>query len=305
MTATAAWQMPTAFLPLIGIETLPVTGEAEAGFETAPSTCVYVTAPIEQGVNLRASSQFSADCDVWVESSNRAAIAATASSDMTATRICANGDTYLHATSTVTPNPVPCDHPFRDPLEHLGRPDQAANACDFQDLTIKGHVRMRPGVYCGTTTIRPASNATFDPGTYVFRDGELVIGSGSSATGEDILLYFQGREAGLHVSDGAHFEGHGLPGGEFAGLVIYVDRDCNECSNLVRAGGTAALEGTVYAPTAPFTVQSRASTVAAPAALFIVYQMSLESSATFTVKSNFNGGVPAAYADATLLRLLR
>lgn len=303
--AEAAVEMPTAFLPLIGVQSLPINALSEADFEGAPATCVYVTAPIEPGVTLFASSKFNADCDVWVESTNLASISGMASSDMEATGICSNGGTVLRATSTVTPEPSPCVKPFNDPLANLARPSEASGACQFTDLTLKGIVHLRPGVYCGTTSIEPSSRATFEPGVYVFRDGELSLGSGTDAAGEDILFFFEGRAAGLKIGDGAHFEGHGRQGGAFAGLIVYVDRDCLGCATTVKAGGTAALEGTVYAPTARFSVQSRASTVAAPAAMFIVYQIDLSSSADFSVASNFDGSVPAAYADAARLRLVK
>ena len=305
VAVSSIFEMPTSFLPVIGIEALKVNASASADMLSSVETCVYVTAPSEQGVNLHASSDLAADCKVWVESSNARAIQATAASTMQAKEICANGGTFLWATSTVSPAPEPCEHELRDPLRALGTPDQGG--CDVTDLTVKGNgVRLRPGVYCGTTTIRPASHATLEPGDYVFRDGQLVIGSGSSAEGDDILLYFRGEGAGLNVGNGARFYGSGRRSGEFAGLLIYIDRDCEDCATAIEAGGSAGLEGTVYTPSAPFLVQSHGSTLAAKHALFIVYQLMLESSARFTVKQDFaDSEVPVAYADSASIRIVK
>jgi len=305
ITSLAA-SIPTSFLPLVGIGALPVNGYAEADFELLTETCVYVTAPKEQGITLEASSEFRADCGVRVESTNPRAISATASSDMHAHEICSNGDTFLWARSTVTPSPSPCRDDYLDPLRHIMPPSQANAGCDFVDHTVKGHVSLPPGVYCGTTTIAPSSHAVLEAGEFIFRDGELRIGSGSSAFGEDILLYFAGRESGLNVGDGSRFEGHGRSAGEYAGLLVFVDRDCLKCANVVHAGGTATVEGTFYAPAAPFTVQSRASTVSAGHALFIVYQLIQKSSASFTVmRDDGSGKVPKAYIDAVSLRVVK
>jgi len=306
ITSLAA-SIPTSFLPLVGIDALPVNGHAEADFELLTETCVYVTAPKEPGILLEASSQFRADCGVRVESTNPRAISATASSDMEAREICSNGDTFLWARSTVTPNPSPCRDDYLDPLRHLTPPSQASAGCNFVDHTVRGHVRLRPGVYCGKTTIAPASHAVLEAGEFIFRDGELRIGSGSSAFGEDILLYFEGSESGLHVGDGSQFEGHGRSAGEYAGLLVFVDRDCRKCSNVVHAGGIATVEGTVYSPAAPFTVQSRASTVSAGHALFVVYQLIQKSSASFSVTRDDGTGndVPNAYVDAASLRVVK
>ena len=305
VVASSSWQMPATFLPVLGIDTLTVHGSAEADIQASTETCVYVTEPVEFGVSLRASSEFAANCGVRVESRDARAISLMASSDMQATEICANGEAYLRASSTISPLPSPCLDEYRDPLQHLGVPERAAGGCDFRDLTIKGKsLRLRPGVYCGTTTLSPASHAVLEPGEYVFRDGEFAIGSGSSAAGEDVLLYFQGHGAGLNVGHGSRFEGHGRLSGEFAGVLVYVDRECDGCANLVNAGGTASLEGTVYAPHAPFTVQSRASAVTAAHTQLVVRQLILESSASLAVDLGA-GGVPLAYTDVSLVRLVK
>ena len=298
--------MPTAFLSVIGLSNLSVNGHAEADIEIATETCVYATAEDDEGIALKSSSEFRANCRVRVESASDRSISATASSDMTATEICSNGETFLWATSTVTPAPVPCHQDYLDPLAHLAQPKGASDTCDFNDLILKGQVRLRPGVYCGTTTIAPASHAILETGEYTFRDGKLEIGSGSSAFGEDMLLYFQGAHSGLLVGDGSQFEGHGRLEGDFKGLVVYVDRECFSCSNIVEAGGRAEIEGTVYAPTAPFTVQSRASTVGAFQAFFIVHRLRVESSASFTVERGGGaGGVPVAFADEIVVRMVK
>lgn len=304
--ASSEWAMPTSFLPVVGLDSLRVIGHAEADIEATTENCVYVTAERERGVSLSASSEFNSNCGVRVESVSERAISATASSDMTASQICANGGTFLWATSTVTPLPIPCDEAYRDPLAHLAVPTNAKGACDFQDVTVKGRVRLKPGIYCGLTTIEPASHAVLESGEFVFRDGALVIGSGSSAFGDDILLYFQGKNSGLRVGNGSKFVAHGRLEGEFAGVLIYVDRDCAACSNVVEAGGQAEIEGTVYAPTAGYTVQSRASSVSASHAFFIVYQLTLESSASFTVNRYATAdGVPEAYQDQALVRMVK
>ena len=302
---SSSWQMPAIFLPVLGIDTLTVDGSAEAALQASTETCIYVTEPTEVGVALRASSKLAASCGVRVESRNARAISATASSDMKAPEICANGEAYLRASSTISPMPSPCIDEFRDPLAHLGVPERAAHGCHYRDLTVKGKaLRLRPGVYCGTTTIAPASHATFEPGEYVFRDGELAIGSGSSAAGSDILLFFQGQSAGLNVGHGSRFEGQGRSSGEFAGVLIYVDRECDNCANIVNAGGTASLEGTAYAPSAPLTVQSRASAITAAHTQLIVRQLVLESSANLAIHLGA-GDVPLAYTDTNLIRLIK
>ena len=53
-------------------------------------------------------------------------------------------------------------------------------------------------------------------------------------------------------------------------------------------------------------MQSHGSTLAARHALFIVYQLMLESSARFTVKQDFaDSEVPVAYADSASIRIVK
>lgn len=304
--AEANWRMRANFLPLIGIAELAVSGAAEADFQAVNETCLFVTATRERGVDLHASSELRADCNVRVESSDSRAISATASSDIRAKEICSNGGTYLWATSTIEPSPAPCARPYVDPLGHLGRPASADAPCDYRDFVAKGRAQLKAGVYCGETRIAPASNVTLMPGEYVFRDGELVIGSGSVARGDDLLLYFHGQSAGLHVGHGSRFDGSGRSSGEFSGVLVYTDRDCESCTNAIEAGGTAAFDGIVYAPSAPLSLASHASSITAPGALVVVHRMVMRSSATLVVeKSDAPEGPSMAAAETAIIRLVK
>jgi hypothetical protein len=307
VTTEAEWQMPANFLPLIGIATLPVRGLAEAALDPKAETCIHITAPRDPGVTMTASSQLNAECNVRVESDNARAISLTASSDMKAEDICSNGDTYLWATSTVTPTPRPCAASYIDPFRNLSAPDEAAGPCMVRDFKQKGDVDLRPGVYCGTTEIAPASHVRLAAGVYVFRDGGLVIDSGSSAEGDDILLYFTGKNAGLHVGDGAHFAGKGRQSGVFRTILIDTARDCEDCAHVIRPGGAVKLDGVVYTPTAPFQIQSHGSSVSAPGSMFVAYQLGLASSARFEIKASGSGsaGGATAFADTAIIRLVK
>jgi hypothetical protein len=184
-------------------------------------------------------------------------------------------------------------------------PADAGSPCDYHDLSLQVSAIANPGTYCGTTTVR-GTGVSFLPGEYVFRDGMLTIGHGGEAMGADVLFYFEGSGAGLNVANGGDLQLSGRRSGELAGVLLYAARDCEDCEIIVNSGGAASFEGTVYAPSTPFTVETHFTNYGASYALFVVSQLVLRSAGELEITNDYSGSpVPLAYYDAANIRLLK
>ena len=52
-----------------------------------------------------------------------------------------------------------------------------------------------PGVYCGGLNVSGTANVTFNPGTYVFKDGFFFVGNSAVVKGTDTGFYLTGKNS--------------------------------------------------------------------------------------------------------------
>jgi hypothetical protein len=65
-------------------------------------------------------------------------------------------------------------------------------SCTKTNVNLKnGIYKLSPGVYCGNTILKPQAHVTFEPGTYVFKNGILEIQGQASATGNGVTFVFE------------------------------------------------------------------------------------------------------------------
>lgn len=183
--------LATAFAAMLGDPTLAVRANAIAVTSASAPACMVILDPTnQQALLVNSHARITATgCDIAVDSSHASAFQTDGSSNVTAHRVCVAGGHNRRGSSTVSPAAQTGCEPVGDPYAGMAEP--ASAACTYTDLRVNSGSRtLTPGVYCGHTEIRTGANVTFQPGTYVFRDGEFEVRSNTSLTGDGVSFHF-------------------------------------------------------------------------------------------------------------------
>ncbi len=255
VSASARYNYPTAILKLIGINEIPLEAKAAARpqIENGGVACILAlneTLPDSfhlQGINESNSK----NCWVWVNSSSSSAMSAVGAAVASARGFCTHGG--VEGMDHFGPRPFKCnrlDDPFYEEMLAHG---PLTNKCDHTNKTLKkGNHTLQPGVYCGSTSLKPHANVKLAKGVYFIKDGDLDVQAGSTLNGEaGVTIFFMGSNTFFNVQGGANVLLKAPSTGDLAGFVL-VDRKPSSHSpiheTIIRGGGDLKIEGVVYAP---------------------------------------------------------
>ncbi len=255
VSVTARYNYPTSILKLIGLDQIPLEARAAARpqIENGGVTCIL--APNEslpdsfhlQGINESNSK----NCWVWVNSSSSSAMSAVGASIATAKGFCRHGG--VDGMEQFGPRPYKCnrmDDPFHKEMWDYS---PLTTKCDHNNKTLqKGSHQLKPGVYYGSTSLKPHADVKLEKGVYIIKDGDLDVQAGSTLNGEEgVTIFFMGSNTSFNVQSGANVLLKAPAEGDFAGFVL-VDRKPSSHSpiyeTIIRGGGSLKIEGVVYAP---------------------------------------------------------
>lgn len=311
----ASESVPTTLLKVIGINEIPVRVESEAviGATSSAPQCILLLEPSDIGLYANSDAKLDANCGIQVNSRHSTeSLFANSLSHITAADVRVSGTSRLNSGSTVTPAPIDGSPQQADPLASLVEP--ASGGCTYTDFTVNsGQTRtMTPGVYCKKTLINSGSTAIMQPGVYVFRDGEFLINSLSTVTGNGVMMFFQNKDARLNVNSDSVFSVSAPTSGSYAGILMFQGRHADNAGAppfIINSDGNTKLEGTIYLPLGTLEVNSHSTAKQSAAYTAIVARdMVLNSFGTMTVRSNFEGPTPlppllAGFKNVTLARL--
>ena len=256
-------EMPTYFMPVLGIPRMTVSARAVAGVMSA-GACVHVLdGTSEKSFEVSSGSElYAPNCIVKVHSCDSEALSVTSGSSMTAHKIQVCGKANLSG-ATVIPDPnlgvcdgTPCQK-GADPLAYLPDPVVPAG-CDFTDFKTsskgkpKDPVPVDPGTYCNGISIESGSHVFFRPGHYWLKGGGLNIDSGSSALGSDLTFYNTVGEGysykPFEIQSGSKVYLKAMQGadkGIFDGMLFWVDRNVvGDYDNKIESNTQSYFEGT-------------------------------------------------------------
>ncbi|WP_018262924.1 TadE/TadG family type IV pilus assembly protein [Methylobacterium sp. WSM2598] len=158
-----------------------ITVEATAEMAGTIKVCVLVLDAAASGaLALRDQSRIDAgNCSVYVMSADRRGLQMTDGAALTSLKSCVVGG-YAGG-GYVRPRPISGCPPMRDPLQ--AREPPPVGGCTYTNLAIADERRtLMPGTYCGGLMINAGASVTLAPGTYVIKDGPLVVGSEKQET---------------------------------------------------------------------------------------------------------------------------
>ena len=305
VTVTAAMNVPTALLGVVGITELPVNAKSVASSVTSPpsipptATCVLLLQASQVGLYVNSESKLDATCGLHVNSNHSTeALFANSSSHITTTSTCVRGEARLSSGSTATPTPVEGCAVKPDPLLSLAEPSNAAASCNHTDFKVEnGQTKtMSPGVYCKKTLINSGGTATMQPGVYIFRQGEFLVNSQSTVTGSQVMMFFVDKDARLNVNSDGVFKVSAPKSGTYQGMLMFQGRHHDNSSAppfIVNSDGNTRLEGTIYLPKGTLEVNSwsTANQLAAYTAI-VADKMVLNSNGTLKIKSDYTTNTP-------------
>lgn len=219
-------QVSTFFAGLAGLRTQTVSARAEAA-RGVGGPCIYALDPTGPAIFILAGVIVHSRCPVVDESTSSDALSCVVGAFLYAPRISDSGGTagllcLAHSTpETYVPEPTP-----RDPLGYLDAPSTANNSCGTStgspyygsskavNIVLGGNVVFNPGVYCGGINITASllSKITFNPGTYILKDGTGLLGITqgglninlnelTSITGNGVTFYNEGPNGGFSVTE--------------------------------------------------------------------------------------------------------
>jgi Flp pilus assembly protein TadG len=237
------------FAHFLSANVTPIVTNATAMLQGESRLCILGLHPTDPfGFNmLKNANVQAAGCAVYSNSTNSSSMTLASGSSVTASKICSGGGIVATGNKTSVPPQIDCP-PLPDPLASLGAP--AVGACSFTNYKITtGTASLSPGVYCGGISISGTANVTFNPGTYVIKDGFFYVAGTAVVTGTNTGFYLTGKNALLWFLGSATVNLSGAENGPLAGLLFYADRTmASIIPHIISASNVHQLTGTIYFP---------------------------------------------------------
>lgn len=230
------------------INTLQTSSTAE--IVGKPNVCVLALEPSTHEALLleHDANVLGRDCSVFSNSAHINAIKAKNSAKLEADFICSRGG-KSGGPGNFTPDPMTDCPGFEDPLNSRPAP-LMSGVCDETDLVIDfGSRALTPGTYCGGITIADGARVTLDDGTYIIKDGPLVVETDGELTGQNVGFYFTGDKAGVNFREDSVISLEAQKSGIMAGLLFFSDRNQSENTVFeIMSEDARVLLGTIYLP---------------------------------------------------------
>jgi hypothetical protein len=175
------------------------------------------TLELEQSAMMTATG-----CMVYSNSKSPGGLQAKDESVLNAGLICTAGGKAKTRGAHLTPEPVLDCPKMDDPL--ASRTPPSDNTCSFTDTVIRGGTQvLRPGVYCNGLKITDGAQVTLARGTYIIKDGPLIVDKGGTMQGTDVAIYLKGRGANLTFATASTISLAAPKDGPLAGILIFDD----------------------------------------------------------------------------------
>lgn len=168
-------------------------------------------------------------------------------STMSAKVICTSGG-YTGAQNAFDPVPTTDCPEAADPL--AGRAAPVETKCDFTDYKVEiGLQTLRPGVYCGGLVVTTLARVRLMHGTYIMKDGPLILTNGASLNMVDASVYLTGKDSILYFDYTTSLDLSAPVSGPLAGILFFEDRNA-PVGQVHQIGSRIApqLLGTIYLP---------------------------------------------------------
>ncbi len=274
---------------------ISVSSYAEARGSDASTCIIGLDTSSRSTILLNTAAKITGpDCAVYSNSTANSGIEVLRDARIISSLTCSSGG-YAGAAGNYSSQPL-TDCPAReDPL--AGRTAPSVGACNYTRKQVDDYSgALEPGVYCGGLVINGASNVTLNPGIYVFKDGPFNVLRTSKVKGENVGLFFTGRNADLYFQEQSDISLSGPISGTMAGVLIWQESDPRSGKMFeVRSNKVHTMTGTIYLPNSTFYASVNAQVAQSSAYTAVVARkISLDGSVELVLNDNYGDtDVPA------------
>ncbi|GJD95848.1 TadE/TadG family type IV pilus assembly protein [Methylobacterium iners] len=238
---TVRESVPLAFGKLLNVPQVELVVHSTAKLAGTTRLCLLALDPTRQGAfHLEASARITAtDCSLYSNSTSSAGIQAENNAVASSISTCTAGG-YKGSSANFTPPPATGCPPLKDPLAGRARPspgpcivlptytnpkkgDDGPDDPAYGSNVVSGTVTLDPGTYCGGLRLTKKASVTLRPGTYIMKDGPLIVDKKGSLAGTNVSLYFTGDKAGLLFDQDSVVSLTAPRDGDMAGLLFSED----------------------------------------------------------------------------------
>jgi hypothetical protein len=248
-------EVPNPFKKILGSATLTVTVEAEAQKMQAGPICVLGLDPSEaETIDINGNAEVNlTNCTALANSKSGEGMRQVGTSWMKAKAI---GVTGGYTGDNFMPVPITGADPKPDPLASIPMPKAGACVADVPKKLQQTTVTLDPGTYCGGLDIKADSHITLKPGIYIMLNGPLMVNSGATLTGNNVMIAFLGPDATAYIQAGAVVTLTSPLEGTYAGIQFFGDRETYSSKSgkveplwfTVIGDSTVSWDGTLYMP---------------------------------------------------------
>ena len=268
----------------------PIKVTATARFVGSNNICVLGLAGSGRGVYLDKNSRLTGNnCGVFSNSTASDSLSVNTGAYLKAQVICAAGGSNTSSSGSVDPLPVTDCPAMADPL--VDRPAPSSGGCDQTGFSLLNQTRtLNPGVYCGGLTVDGISTVTLSPGTYVIKNGPLLIEGKTTLKGDGVSFFVTGSSPGsLLFTPNTHISLSAPVNGTMAGLLVFEDRDLGvKLKHKISSNDAHSLIGTIYLPVGDLVVDANKPVADQSAYTAIIVQhLELNSGPNLVLNSNY------------------
>lgn len=257
-TGTVSASVPTQFLELAGISSIPVSVSATAKLTTSSTACVLIlNKTASQSLLMNSGSDIEASkCEVHVASTGVNAVIFNANSTLNTSKTCIASSSIIDNGGT-HPNLVKSCTVATDPFAgNLPTPSTTASNCNGGNYN-GGSYTLTPGVYCGWYNFNGTNNLTFSPGVYVIKGGGWNV-NGGSWTGAGVTFYFADTSK-IQFNSGVKATLSAPTSGTYAGILMYEAEGLSTSQFVLDDSKGHTLSGLIYLPSRQMTVNAGAN----------------------------------------------
>jgi Putative Flp pilus-assembly TadE/G-like len=230
--------VPSFMGKLLSLPSTTLIVSAKAQLVGSVRLCLLALDTSAKGAfDMEKKSQVTADgCSLYSNSTSPSGILGKDSATARAMSICSAGG-FDGSKALFTPAPITDCTPIGDPLKNrpLPSPDMSCvilgswvnplgKTPSGPSNVVTGTVSLDPGTYCGGLRITESAIVTLRPGTYVMKDGPLIVDKKATMSGDGVGFFFTGDKGGMLFDKDTTISLSAPTSGLMAGLLMAEQR---------------------------------------------------------------------------------
>lgn len=216
---------PSVVNGYVGLLNMRVVANAQARAvgNTQPICMIGLDPSASKTLEVDVARVQATGCQIVSDSTATDGVAISNGAQMQYGRMCSSGGAQADGVSTYAPSPQTDCPAIADPLASLPAP--VVGSCTQTKLKItSGSQSLTPGVYCGGLEIGSGANVNLLAGTYVIKDGQLMVKANATLSGSGVTIFMTGSGATIEAKSSASVSLSAPSSGPLAGILMFEDR---------------------------------------------------------------------------------